>query len=254
MNEQHQNAIAGNGHTQSMTAKSTTTPKATLSGPSAQSERLIALINPLIATLGYEIVTVELLTHKQKTLRIFIDFSETPKADAKGNVASIGIEDCVKVARLLDEPLDLIPEVEAIFQSTYELEVSSPGVDRPLRQAKDFERFKERQVRIHSFRPLSAEEIGHAEYAAKNPKQKNFLGLLKGLDGERILLVLPASGNMSGDAKIKNKKSKAKQKAKPHSPTETQVFIPLSLVSKANLEPVFDFDSREAGSAGVIEI
>ena len=252
MNEQHQNAIAGNGHTQSMTAKSTTTPKATLSGPSAQSERLIALINPLIATLGYEIVTVELLTHKQKTLRIFIDFSETPKADAKGNVASIGIEDCVKVARLLDEPLDLIPEVEAIFQSTYELEVSSPGVDRPLRQAKDFERFKERQVRIHTFRPLSAEEIGHAEYAAKNPKQKNFLGYLKGLDGERIALVLE---NSSGDANSKNKKSKAKQKAKPHSPTGTEVFIPLVLVSKANLEPIFDFsDSSETGGAGVIEI
>jgi ribosome maturation factor RimP len=242
MNEQHQ----------SVQQQSTTNSKANLSGSVSQSDRLIALINPLIAPLGYEIVTVELLTHKQKTLRIFIDFAETPKADAKGVVPSIGIEDCVKVAQTLDEPLDLIPEVEAIFQSTYELEVSSPGVDRPLRQAKDFERFKERQIRVHTYRPLNAEELGNAEYAAKNPKQKNFLGYLKGLDGERIVLV---SGDASGDAKSKNKKSKAKQKAKPRSPTETQVFIPLSLVSKANLEPVFDFSSSsEAGSDGVIEI
>ena len=99
-------------------------------------------MTPLVAPLGYEIVTIELLTHKQKTLRIFIDFAETPKADAKGEIPLIGIEDCVKVARALDEPLDLIPEVETAFQSTYELEVSSPGVDRPLRQAKDFERFQ----------------------------------------------------------------------------------------------------------------
>ena len=245
MNEQNQSV-------QQSTNTSAEKPNANLS----QSDRMIALMTPLIAPLGYEIVTIELLTHKQKTLRLFIDFAETPKADAKGEVRGIGIEDCVKVARALDEPLDLIPEVEAIFQSTYELEVSSPGVDRPLRQAKDFERFKDRQVRVHTFRPLSAAEIGNAEYAAKNPKQKNFLGYLKGLDGERIALVLE---NSSGDANSKNKKSKAKQKAKPHSPTGTEVFIPLVLVSKANLEPIFDFSnssdgSSETGGAGVIEI
>lgn len=253
MNEQnHSVHTTGLADTQMGT---TANPKANLS----QSDRLIALMTPLIAPLGYEIVALELLTHKQKTLRVFIDFAETPKTDEKGNAPSIGpmigptigIDDCVKVARALDEPLDLIPEIEAAFHGAYELEVSSPGVDRPLRQAKDFERFKERQIRVHTYRPLNAEEIGNAEYAAKNPKQKNFLGYLKGLDGERIALVI---GDASGDAKSKNKKSKAKQKAKPHSPTGTQVFIPLSLVSKANLEPIFDFESRETGSAGVIEI
>lgn len=240
-----------NEQNQSVQNTATANPKATLS----QSERLIALMTPLVASLGYEIVAIELLTHKQKTLRVFIDFAETPPADANGVIPSIGIEDCVNATRALDEPLDLIPEVEAAFHGPYELEVSSPGVDRPLRQAKDFERFKERQVRIHTFRPLNSEEIGNADYAAKNPKQKNFLGCLKGLDGERISLVI---GDLSGDAKNKNKKSKAKHKAKPHSSAETLVFIPLSLVSKANLEPVFDFDSSTlsggTGGHGVFEI
>jgi ribosome maturation factor RimP len=139
------------------------------------SDRLIELMGPMIESLGYEIVHVEVQTHREKTLRIFIDFNE-----AQTNGKGIGIEDCVKVARFLDEPLDQHQEIDSIFHGTYELEVSSPGVDRPLRQAKDFERFKDRQVRIHTFRPLNAEEIQNEAYLAKNPRQKNFLGLLKG--------------------------------------------------------------------------
>jgi ribosome maturation factor RimP len=216
----------------------------------SQSDRIIALITPLVAPLGYEIVTVELLTHRQKTLRVFIDFADTPQApdsDTQGEAPSIGIEDCVKVTRALDEPLDLIPEMESIFQGAYELEVSSPGVDRPLRQAKDFERFKDRQIRVHTYRPLTAGEIGNGEYAAKNPKQKNFLGILKGLNGERIALDLKDSSRGAKEKTRKGKtKSKAEANAKPQSATKTEILIPLSLVSKANLEPVFDFESSSS--------
>jgi ribosome maturation factor RimP len=198
---------------------------------------LIALITPLIAPLGYEVVYVELLTHRQKTLRLFIDFDETPPPDETGQVPSIGIEDCVKVTRALDEPLDQLSEIEAIFQGAYELEVSSPGVDRPLRQPKDFDRFKDRLIRVHTFRPLAAGEIGNELYLAKNPKQKNFFGVLKGLKGECIALAIENAG---GDAK-----SKKSKKSKSSSTEGTEILIPLSLVSKANLEPVFDFSDSE---------
>lgn len=180
----------------------------------ANEARLIEIITPLIAPLGYEVVHVEIQTHRHKVLRLFIDFSETPKAEASGKIPAIGIEDCVKVTKALDEPLDQNSEVEALFHGAYELEVSSPGVDRPLRQKKDYERFAGRSVRLHTFRALSQDEMGNAAYFAKNPKQKNFIGVLKGLSGDRLLLA-------AGDAEI---------------------TIPLPLISKANLEPVFDFD------------
>jgi ribosome maturation factor RimP len=216
------------------------------SNPSAgsQSERLIALIAPMIAPLGYEVVYVEVLTHRQKTLRLFIDFSETPKPDENGEIPSIGIEDCVKVTKALDEPLDQTSEVESVFHGAYELEVSSPGVDRPLRQAKDFERFRERQVRIHTFRPLSGEEIGNENYLAKNPRQKNFLGVLKGLLGERIRLAIDPSQSNAGTGKGK-KNGKSGKSTEAENNAEKEILIPMTLVSKANIEPVFDFSDTE---------
>jgi ribosome maturation factor RimP len=110
-------------------------------------------------------------------------------------------------------------------------------VDRPLRRAKDFERFKDRQVRIHTYRPLSAEEIQNEAYLAKNPRQKNFLGVLKGFKADRIALQL---GN-----EILVKKGKKEKKLDAGALAGLEISIPLSLVSKANLEPVFDFSDAE---------
>jgi ribosome maturation factor RimP len=175
--------------------------------------RLIEIITPLIGPLGYEVVHVEIQTHRQKTLRLFIDFAGK---QSEGN--AIGIEDCVKVAKALDEPLEQCAEIDSVFRGTYELEVSSPGVERPLRRKEDYERFSGKQVRLHTFRALSPEEIGNAAYFAKNPKQKNFAGVLKGLAGDRVLLEVD----------------------------KAEVMIPLSLISKANLEAVFEItDSKE---------
>ena len=185
-------------------------PKKEASTSSVQA-RLIEILSPLLSSLGYDVVHVEALNQRQKILRIYIDH-----LNSTATHGTVGIGDCVKVTKALDEPLELLPEISAIFKGSYELEVSSPGVDRPLRQLKDFERFKDRQARIHLFRPLSAEEIENPSYQQKNPKQKNFLGVLKGIDKEKIVLM----------------------------PTdlEAELKIPLNLISKANLEPVFDFE------------
>jgi ribosome maturation factor RimP len=214
----------------------------------AQAEqRLIEIVTPLISPLGYEVVHIEVQTHRQKTLRLFIDFAEIPRPDEKGETPAIGIEDCVKVAKTLDEPLDQNAEMNAMFHGAYELEVSSPGVDRPLRQKKDYERFSGRQVRLHTFRALSAEEMGNAAHFEKNPKQKNFIGVLCGLKGESIRLTVNDS---SADGRPGGKKNKAggptgkkkKNENLTQKKSENEITIPLTLISKANLEPIFEFD------------
>jgi len=171
-------------------------------------------LNEILAALGYEVVHVEAQTHREKILRLFIDW-----ADNADSEKTIGIEDCAKVSRTLDEPLEGLPEIEGIFKgATYELEVSSPGVDRPLRREQDYLRFSGRRIRLNTFRPLNAEELGNAAYAQQNPRQKNFMGELLGLELQSVVLK-----SSIGDSKI---------------------LIPLSLVAKANLDPEFDFEGK----------
>ncbi len=199
-------------------------------------EALIQLVSQWIHPLGYQVVHIEAQTHRQKTLRIFIDFLEY------SSDKTIGIEDCVKVSRALEESLDQSPEIEKVFHGSYELEVSSPGVDRPLRTLQDFERFKDREIRVNIYRSLTAEEIENATYYSKNPKQKNFLGKLLGLRGEKIVLQVSDQGSEMG---LKRAKSKQKVTPKTNSAEGSEVFIPLPLISKAHLEPHFDFDGSD---------
>lgn len=213
-------------------------PTINLTSTGHPHDHLIQLISPWVAPMGYQIIHLEVQTHRQKILRIFIDYLESdPKK-------TIGIEDCVQVSRALDERLDQIPEIEATFHGHYELEVSSPGVDRPLRTASDFERFTGRDVRIHVYRPLSGEELENSGYQEKNPKQKNFFGTLVGLKESKVVLLV--SSNAKGSQKPE-KKGKAFKTAvlKTNSVEGSEVKIPLPLISKANLEPQFDFEGSD---------
>lgn len=172
-------------------------------------QTLSELVCRVIEPLGYELVNLEIQNYKQKKLAIYIDFS--PSANRAPD-QHIGIEDCVRVTEALNSPLDEDPEVESTFKGHYELEVSSPGLNRPLGSKKDFDRFKGEQVRIHLFRPMNSAEMENPEYCEKNPRQKNFLGLLQGIEGEKVNVHLDTQ----------------------------KVRIPLELISKANLEPQLD--------------
>ncbi len=220
---------------------STSTPSTSLTPQQAQ---IMDVLEPLLAPMGYSVVLVEVSTHRQKVLRIFIDH-----LGSTADHGTIGIEDCVKVTRALEEPLDQVPEIEAIFHGAYELEVSSPGADRPLRTSQDFSRFTGRRIRLHTFRPLTAEEAGNADHIAKNPRQKNFLGVLQGLTDEgKVRLSLQADdGTESGQKKGKKAKAKTPEPASA-SETAPAVCIPMNLISKANLEPVFEFDDQRSES------
>ncbi|HZO21368.1 MAG TPA: ribosome maturation factor RimP [Steroidobacteraceae bacterium] len=90
-------------------------------------ERLIALIEPLLAQLGYELVELEQTSGRSQALvRLFIDRPE-----------GVGVDDCERVSREVAALLD----VQDPIPTAYTLEVSSPGFDRVLRTAGHFERF-----------------------------------------------------------------------------------------------------------------
>lgn len=203
------------------------------------NENLTDLISAFLAPLGYDVVWLEAQVTRERILRIYIDHLE----EVPGR--RIGIEDCVRVTKALEEPLEqhpaIGPEVEKIFKGNYELEVSSPGIDRPLRRAKDFERFAGHEARVHIFRPLTADECGNSAYQAKNPRQKNFLGIVLGIAGEKLRLAL------STGTPGKSRTGKSKDKAGSGTTNSVEeVTIPLPLISKANLEPRFDdFESSE---------
>ncbi|NDG84822.1 MAG: ribosome maturation factor RimP [Proteobacteria bacterium] len=192
--------------------------------PGTPEARLTAFLEVELDVLGYELVALDILNHREKKLCIYIDLK--PEATSEDGVS---IEDCVKVTRELDAPLEGNPVVAELFKGAYELEVSSPGIDRPLRKPSDFTRFEGEIARLLTFRPLTAEETGSAEYSAKNPKQKNFYGILRGYDLERRTLlfgIIPEDGT----------RGKGGRKTKTTVPKETLIRVPHELVAKANLE------------------
>lgn len=98
------------------------------------SEVLKHLLAPTIQGLGYELVGVELLgSSSNRLVRVYIDHAQ-----------GIGVDDCERVSRQVSSLLD----VEDPIGDAYTLEVSSPGLDRPLFEAEHFERFAGQQVRI----------------------------------------------------------------------------------------------------------
>ncbi len=107
-------------------------------------ERLTALLEPVVADLGYELVLLEFHPNKgSATLRLFIDHLE-PEAE-------ISVDDCARVSREVAATLD----VEDPIKQAYQLEVSSPGMDRPLVKPEHFQRFRGEMVRIETLAPMA---------------------------------------------------------------------------------------------------
>ncbi|NKB76943.1 MAG: ribosome maturation factor RimP [Gammaproteobacteria bacterium] len=100
----------------------------------ASPEKLRALLEPTVEELGYELVHLELTTqNNDQVLRIYID--------APGGIQ---VDDCATVSRQLSVVLD----VEDPLKKEYFLEVSSPGIDRPLAKPAHFQQFVGEKVRV----------------------------------------------------------------------------------------------------------
>jgi ribosome maturation factor RimP len=117
-------------------------------------DRLISLLETPIEALGYELVELEFPPH---LLRIFID--------REGGVT---VDDCEKVSRQVSGVLD----VEDPIPGHYTLEVSSPGLDRPLRKAADYARFAGERAKLELTLPIEG--------------RKRFAGTLKGFEGGEV--------------------------------------------------------------------
>ena len=102
-------------------------------------EKLVELLEPVVESLGYELVLLEYSPNTRNALlRLYID--------APGG---IGLDDCERVSREVAAVLD----VEDPISTMYSLEVSSPGLDRPLAKPAHFERFLNEQARIQLLAP-----------------------------------------------------------------------------------------------------
>ncbi|MBI3016532.1 MAG: ribosome maturation factor RimP [Deltaproteobacteria bacterium] len=131
-----------------------------------QVENLIA--QGLLAQ-GYEVVAVEFLkSHQGQVLRVYID---------KENMG-VTIEDCSQVHRTIESLLsgEVIPDLK---YREFQLEVSSPGVNRVLKKKDDFQKFSGSEIEIHLYSPLSNDHGG---------AQKNFTGVLKGIKEDKVFL------------------------------------------------------------------
>jgi len=123
-------------------------------------EQLSAIVVPILETMSMELVDLE-YKHEGRDwfLRIFID--------KEGGVT---LDDCADVSREVGAVL----EVEDLVRTAYRLEVSSPGIDRPLKKVKDFERFAGRLVKLKTYESLDPDQRGHA--------RKTFVGILLGIE------------------------------------------------------------------------
>ena len=98
---------------------------------------LAEMLEPVIEKLGYECVRIMTIGQANPTLQIMID---------KTDDTEVTVDDCAKVSRKLSKVLD----EENPIENEYTLEVSSPGIDRPLTKPHHFERFKSNEVRIET--------------------------------------------------------------------------------------------------------
>ena len=122
-------------------------------------ERLHGLLQPVVNMMGYELVGIEYFpSGRHYILRLYID--------REG--AGIGLEDCERVSHQVSALLD----VEDPIPGHYHLEVSSPGLDRPLCTAEHFRRFSGRRVKLRLWAPREG--------------RRNYQGILQGVQGDRV--------------------------------------------------------------------
>lgn len=181
--------------------------------------KITDIIDPVVKDLGFDLVQVRLIgSAKMQTLQILAEDPETGKMDLNG---------CTAISRAVSAIMD----VEDPLPSAYQLEISSPGVDRPLIRAQDFEKHKGFDIIVETDMP-------------QENNQKRFRGILKDFANDTISLttedgdveiafedVLKAKlvmsdalvnqGKPKGEKKVLNKKPKTKDHKKVTKDIET---------------------------------
>ncbi len=126
---------------------------------------LIELIEPLLESMGYELVRLDYAAGKHGKLHLFIDSKD-----------GITIDDCETASRAVSDLLDAYDPIS----HAYTLEVSSPGLERPLTKKEHFVRFRGEKVKVKTSEPIGG--------------SKNFSGVLQDADSDSVE-ILKADGS-----------------------------------------------------------
>jgi ribosome maturation factor RimP len=166
------------------------------------AERVRRLLEPIVARDGFELVDVEWQREGASwVLRIYVD-----------KAGGVNVDHCQALSRTIEPVLD----VEDIIEPTYSLEVSSPGVERPLRKPEHFRRFAGERAHVKTFGPIESLAAGPQAGATGRGPRKNWTGVLKGFQGGAV--EIEVEGELHR--------------------------IPLDQIAKAHLEYDFDADLR----------
>lgn len=128
----------------------------------AIDQRLAGLVRPVAEGMGLELVRLRLMGGRTKTLQVM----------AQRPDGTMEVEDCARLSTALSAVLD----VEDPLADPYTLEVSSPGIDRPLTRLKDFDQWAGHEAKLETEEAIDG--------------RRRFKGLLAGTEGEEVLLTL----------------------------------------------------------------
>jgi len=126
----------------------------------AIDRRLAEILAPVIEGMGYELVRVRLMGGKTPLLQIMADRPE----------GGIEVDECADISTAVSATLD----VEDPITDTYTLEVSSPGIDRPLTRLKDFEEFEGHEAKLETAEMIDG--------------RRRFKGVLAGVEGDEVMI------------------------------------------------------------------
>lgn len=127
--------------------------------------RLAEIVTPTIEGMGYSLVRLRFMGGtKRNTVQIMAE---------RQSDGGMEVEDCARLSRALSAVLDVDDPIE----SAYALEVSSPGIDRPLTRLDDFDRFEGWEARIETTEMIDG--------------RKRFRGILAGVEDDEVLLTIP---------------------------------------------------------------
>jgi ribosome maturation factor RimP len=133
----------------------------------AIDRRLADIVQPVIEGMGFELIRLRLMGGKTRVLQIMADRPD----------GGIGVDECGDISTAVSATLD----VEDPIEDNYVLEVSSPGIDRPLTRLKDFETWKGWEARVETSELIDG--------------RRRFKGDLAGVEGDEVLITLEEGGD-----------------------------------------------------------
>ncbi|MDF1585355.1 ribosome maturation factor RimP [Marinimicrococcus flavescens] len=126
--------------------------------------QIAQLIEPALKDMGFELVQVRLMGGTRRTLQVMAEHLDRER--------TMTVDDCADISHAVSALLDVADPIPGAFT----LEVSSPGLDRPLVKREDYDRFRGHEARVET------EELVDG--------RKRFVGVIEGLEGDEVVILV----------------------------------------------------------------